>query len=66
MVAVDIPGVDETAAYKLPEGATSADNLPAWRLNLLIGDLWIQLGAAFIQSWDEATPIINAAIAAAK
>ena len=27
---------------------------------------WIQLGAAFIQSWDEATPIINAAIAAAK
>ena len=66
MVAVDIPGVDETAAYKLPEGATSADNLPAWRVNLLIGDLWIQLGAAFIQSWDEATPIINAAIAAAK
>ena len=66
MIAVDIPGVDETAAYKLPEGATSADNLPAWRVNLLIGDLWIQLGAAFIQSWDEATPIINAAIAAAK
>ena len=66
MVVVDIPGVYETAAYKLPEGATSADNLPAWRVNLLIGDLWIQLGAAFIQSWDEATPIINAAIAAAK
>ena len=66
MVVVDIPGVDETAAYKLPEGATSADNLAAWRVNLLIGDLWIQLGAAFIQSWDEATPIINAAIAAAK
>ena len=66
MVAVDIPGVNETAAYKLPDGATSADNLPAWRVNLLIGDLWIQLGAAFIQSWDEATPIINAAIAAAK
>ena len=66
MVAVDIPGIDETAAYKLPEGATSADNLPAWRVNLLIGNLWIQLGAAFIQSWDEATPIITAAIAAAK
>ena len=66
MVAIDIPGVDETAAYKLPEGATSADGLPAWRVNLLIGNLWIQLGAAFIQSWDEATPIIKAAIAAAK
>lgn len=63
--AVDIPGVDESAAYKLPEGATSADNMPAWRVNLLIDDLWIQLGAAFIQSFDEATPIIEAAIDAA-
>ena len=66
MVSVDIPGIDETAAYKLPDGATSVDNLPAWRVNLLIGNLWIQLGAAFIQSWNEATPIIKAAIAAAK
>ena len=66
LVAVDIPGVNESAAYKLPDGATSADNLPAWRVNLLIGNLWIQLGAAFIQSLDEATPIIKAAIAAAK
>ena len=64
--SVDIPGIDESAAYKLPEGATSADNMPAWRINLLIGDLWIQLGAAFIQSFDEATPIIQAAIDSAK
>ncbi len=63
--SVDIPGIEESAAYKLPEGATSADNMPAWRVNLLIGDLWIQLGAAFIQSFDEATPIIEAAIDAA-
>lgn len=63
---VDIPGIDESAAYKLPEGSTSADGMPAWRVNLLIGDLWIQLGAAFIQSFDEATPIIQAAIDAAK
>ena len=62
---VDIPGIDESAAYKLPEGSTSADGMPAWRVNLLIGDLWIQLGAAFIQSFDEATPIIQAAIDAA-
>ena len=66
MVSVDIPGVDETAAYKLPDGATAADGLPAWRINLLIGDIWIQLGAGFIQSWNEATPIIQAAINAAK
>ena len=62
---VNIPGIDESAAYKLPEGSTSADGMPAWRVNLLIGDLWIQLGAAFIQSFDEATPIIQAAIDAA-
>lgn len=64
MVKVDIPGINETAAYKLPEGATAADGLPAWKVNLLIGNIWIQLGAGFIQSWKEATPILNAAIKA--
>lgn len=64
--SVDIPNIDETAAYKLPDGSTSADGMPAWRVNLLINGIWIQLGAAFIQSFDEAVPIINAAIQAAK
>jgi len=63
---VDIPNVDESAAYKLPEGATSADGMPAWKVNLLINGIWIQVGAAFIQSFDEATPIIQAAISATK
>lgn len=66
MQAVDIPNIDESAAYKLPEGATSADGMPAWKVNLLVNGIWIQLGAAFIQSWDEATPIIQAAIDATK
>ncbi|MFM7860314.1 MAG: hypothetical protein ACKO8C_02740 [Candidatus Nanopelagicaceae bacterium] len=59
---IDIPGIDEVEAYKLPDGSTSADGMPAWRVNLLIDGVWIQLGAAFIQSFDEATPIIEAAI----
>ena len=59
---VDIPSVEEVAAYKLPDGSTSVDGMPAWRINLLINGVWIQLGAAFIQSFDEATPIIQAAI----
>lgn len=59
---VDIPNINESVAYKLPEGATSADGMPAWKVNLLINGIWIQLGAAFIQSWEEATPIIQAAI----
>jgi len=66
MEFVDIPNVDESSAYKLPDGATSADGMPAWKVNLLINGIWIQLGAAFIQSWNEATPIINAAIDATK
>ena len=63
---VDIPGIEESAAYKLPDGSTSADGMPAWRVNLLINGVWIQLGAAFIQSFDEATPIIQAAIDVSK
>lgn len=62
MVRVEIPNIDEMDAYRLPDGATSADGMPAWKVNLLIHGVWIQLGAAFIQSWDEATPIIRAAI----
>ena len=64
MIKIDIPNVNEEAAYMLPDGSTSADGMPAWRVNLLINGIWIQLGAAFIQSWDEATPIIDAAITA--
>lgn len=66
MVQTDIPGIDESAAYKLPDGSTAADGLPTWKVNLLIGDIWIQLGAGFIQSWNEATPIIQSAINATK
>ena len=62
MVRVEIPNIDEMDAYRLPDGATSADGMPAWKVNLLIHGVWIQLGAAFIQSWDEATPILRAAI----
>jgi len=66
MVRVEIPNIDEMDAYRLPDGATSADGMPAWKVNLLIHGVWIQLGAAFIQSWDEATPIIRAAINATR
>ena len=66
MVRVEIPSIDEMDAYRLPDGATSADGMPAWKVNLLIHGVWIQLGAAFIQSWDEATPIIRAAINATR
>ena len=62
MVRVEVPNLDEMDAYKTPDGATSADGMPTWRVNVLIHGVWVQLGAAFIQSWDEATPIIRAAV----
>jgi hypothetical protein len=33
-----------------------------WAINLLINDVWIQVGASFLQTVDEALPIIQAAI----
>ena len=62
MVRVEVPNLDEMDAYKTPDGATSADGMPTWRVNVFIHGVWIQLGAAFIQSWDEATPILRAAV----
>jgi hypothetical protein len=35
-----------------------------WRVNLLINEVWIQVGASFLQNLDEAIPIIKAAITA--
>jgi hypothetical protein len=33
-----------------------------WAINLLINDVWIQVGASFLQNVDEALPIVQAAI----
>ena len=60
---IDLPGIDESAAYILQEG-TSADEMHVWRVNLLIRGVWIQVGASFLQNIDEALPIIKASIAA--
>lgn len=60
---IDLPEIDETAAYILQEG-TSADEMHVWRVNFLIRGVWIQVGASFLQNLDEALPIIKASIAA--
>jgi hypothetical protein len=60
---IDLPGIDETAAYVLKEGTESGE-MHVWKVNLLINDVWIQVGASFFQDVEEALPIINAAIAA--
>ena len=61
--AIDLPGINEGAAYILEDG-TSADEVHVWRINILYRGVWIQVGASFLQNLDEAFPIIEAAIAA--
>lgn len=62
---IDLPGIDETAAYVLKE-STESGEMHVWKVNLLIDDLWIQVGASFLQNVEEALPIIKASIAATK
>jgi uncharacterized protein YceK len=61
-VQIDLPGINETDAVILKEGSTSADEMHVWAINLLINDVWIQVGASFLQNVDEALPIIEAAV----
>lgn len=61
-VQIDLPGINETDAVILKEGSTSADEMHVWVINLLINDVWIQVGATFLQNVDEALPIVQAAI----
>ena len=64
-IKVDIPQVRESEAYVLKDGSTSADGMHVWATNLLIDGIWIQVSASFLQSIDEALPIIQSAIDAA-
>lgn len=61
-VEIDLPGINETDAVILKEGSTSTDEMHVWAINLLINDVWIQVGATFLQNVDEALPIIEAAV----
>lgn len=61
-VQIDLPGINETDAVILKEGSTSAVEMHVWAINLLINDVWIQVGATFLQNVDEALPIVQSAI----
>lgn len=60
---IDLPEINETAAYVLKEGTESGE-MHVWKVNLLINDVWIQVGASFFQDVEETLPIIKAAIVA--
>ena len=61
-VQIDLPGIDETDATILKEGATGADEMHVWGVNFLYKGVWIQVNASFLQNIDEALPIIQSAI----
>jgi hypothetical protein len=46
----------------LQEGSASGGEMHVWAINLLINDVWIQVGASFLQNVDEALPLVQAAI----
>jgi len=59
---IDLPGIEEEAAYYLSEGIKGQGEYHIWSVNLLINGSWIQVGATFFNSLDDAIPVITAAI----
>jgi hypothetical protein len=61
-VKTDLPGIDEGAAYVLAQGDENSVERHVWSINLLIDGFWIQVNATFLQTIDEAIPLVKAAI----
>ena len=59
---IDLPGIEEDAAYYLSEGIEGQGEYHIWSINLLINGSWIQVGATFFNSLEDAIPVIKAAI----
>ena len=59
---IDLPGIEEEAAYYLSEGIQGQGEYHIWSVNLLINGNWIQVEATFFNSLEDAIPLIKAAI----
>ena len=62
-VKVDLPGVDESAAYVKTEGTEGSNEYHVWTVNLLYKGFWIQVNATFTDSIKKMMPLVKAAIA---
>lgn len=58
----DLPGIDESDAYVLSEGDENSAERHIWAINLLTQGVWIQVNATYLQTIDEAIPLVKAAI----
>ena len=61
-VKTDLPGIEEDAAYVLSEGDENSAERHVWSINLSIEGIWIQVNATFLQTIEEAIPLVKAAI----
>jgi len=61
--AIDLPNLDESAAYVRTEGIEGSGEYHLWAVNLLYKGFWIQVNATFTDSIEKMMPLINAAIA---
>ena len=59
---IDLPGIEEEVAYYLSEGTQGQGEYHIWSVNLLIDGSWIQVGATFFNSLEDAIPVVKAAI----
>jgi hypothetical protein len=59
---IDLPDINEEAAYVLTEGVAGQGEFHLWKINLLVKGIWIQVGATFLASVEEAIPLVQAAI----
>lgn len=60
--AIDLPGIDEESAYYLTQGVKGEGEYHIWSVNLLIEGIWIQVGATFFNTLEDAIPVIKAAV----
>lgn len=58
---LDLPDFAEEKAYVLTEGTEGQGEYHVWAINYLIDGAWIQVGATFFGSIEEAMPLVKAA-----
>ena len=61
MQEIDLPDVDEDKAFVLTEGTEGEGEFHVWKIDLLQDGYWIQVGATFFSSIDEAIPLVKSA-----
>lgn len=60
---VDIPNLDESAAYLLFKPVSATQEFHIWSLNFLFHGVWIEVSGTFINDLATAAPVITAAVA---